>query len=255
MLVERLSELELAELTNGDIRLTAEGESYALNVLRAHRLWERYLADKTGFDESEWHERADLREHSLSEDELAALASELGNPLHDPHGDPIPTAEGDLVYHGGKPLNGMQPGQVVQIVHLEDEPEAVYAQLMAESLYPGMRLQLLDASPARIRFWAEGKEHVLAPIAAANISVRPLSVADSLAAAPSRHLDSLEPGESAAVVRLSSRCRGMERRRLLDLGIIPGTRIHGGDDQPQRRPRRLPHPRRARSRCASNRRA
>ena len=63
-LVERLTELELVELHNGDIRLTPEGETYALNVLRAHRLWERYLAEKTGFAESEWHERADWAEHT-----------------------------------------------------------------------------------------------------------------------------------------------------------------------------------------------
>lgn len=224
-LVERLSELELVELHNGDIRLTPEGETYALNVLRAHRLWERYLAEKTGFDESEWHERADLREHSLSEDDLAALASELGHPRHDPHGDPIPTAQGDLVYHGGKPLNGMAPHKPMQIVHLEDEPEAVYAQLMAEGLYPGMRLQLLEVSPTRIRFWADGREHVLAPIAAANVSVRPLPEAESIDESPLRHLDSLKPGETAAVVRLSSRLRGVERRRLLDLGILPGAKI------------------------------
>ncbi len=224
-LVERLTELELVQLVNGDIRLTPEGETYALNVLRAHRLWERYLAEKTGFAESEWHERADWVEHTLSEDDLAALSSELGHPMHDPHGDPIPTAEGDLVYHGGKPLNGMAPDKPLQIVHLEDEPEAVYAQLMAEGLYPGMRLQVLDVSPTRIRFWADGKEHVLAPIAAANVSVRALPAAEAVDDTPSRHLDSLQPGESAKVIRLSSRCRGMERRRLLDLGILPGTKI------------------------------
>lgn len=224
-LVERLSELELVELHNGDIHLTPEGETYALNVLRAHRLWERYLAEKTGFDESEWHEQADLREHTLSEEDLVALSSELGHPRHDPHGDPIPTATGDMVYHGGKALNGMEPGRPLQIVHLEDEPEAVYAQLMAEGLYPGMRLQLLEATPTRVRFWADGREHVLAPIAAANVSVRPLSQAERVDDLPSRHLDSLQPGETAAVVRLSSRLRGVERRRLLDLGILPGTKI------------------------------
>ena len=167
-LVERLTELELVELHNGDIRLTSEGETYALNVLRAHRLWERYLAEKTGFAESEWHERAYWAEHTLSEDDLAALSSQLGHPMHDPHGDPIPTAEGDLVYHGGKPLNGMAPDKPLQIVHLEDEPEAVYAQLMAESLYPGMRLVLVTP---RAALWRTARSTAGA-IAAANVSVR-----------------------------------------------------------------------------------
>jgi DtxR family Mn-dependent transcriptional regulator len=229
LLLDRLTQLELVHLENGDCRLTPEGESYALNVLRAHRLWERYLADKTGFDETEWHGQADRREHTLSTQELASLTTELGNPSHDPHGDPIPTAEGEVVGQGGKPLHAIQPGQVVQIVHLEDEPDTVYVQLQAEGLYPGMQVQLIEATGTRVRFWADGDEHVVAPVAAANISVRPLTAAPDAEGSPARaamvHLDSLKMGESGRVTGLMARCRGVERRRLLDLGIVPGTLV------------------------------
>ena len=222
-LLERLAEMELVTLTEEGYALTPEGETYALNVIRAHRLWERYLADQTGYSETEWHEIADLREHSLTPDEMRAISAELGFPAYDPHGDPIPTPEGHVVGHGGHPLSIMPPGQIVQIVHIEDEPDTIYAQLMAEGLYPGMQLQLLETTPTRIRFWARGRELVLAPVTAANVSVRPLQPSEETDMSAAKHLSSLALGESGKVLRLSSRLRGMERRRLLDLGIIPGT--------------------------------
>jgi DtxR family transcriptional regulator, Mn-dependent transcriptional regulator len=222
-LLDRLAELELVELTEDGYSLTAEGETYALNVIRAHRLWERYLADETGYRETEWHEMADSREHTLSPAEMTELSAVLGYPSYDPHGDPIPTPEGDLVGHGGQPLTIMQPGQVMRIVHLEDEPDTIYAQLMAEGIYPGMQLRLLETSPTRIRFWAGGREHILAPVTAANISVKPLPEREDLDVSAAKQLNVLQQGESAKVLRLSSRLRGMERRRLLDLGVIPGT--------------------------------
>lgn len=224
-LLDRLAELELVELTEEGYALTAEGETYALNVIRAHRLWERYLADQTGYSETDWHEIADLREHSLSADELKSLSAELGYPMYDPHGDPIPTSEGDLVQHGGQPLSIIPPGQTVRIVHIEDEPEAVYAQLTAEGLHPGMQLQLLETTPSRIRFWARGREYILAPVTASNVSVRPLQAREEVNISAAEHLSSLEVGESAKILRISPRLRGMERRRLLDLGIIPGTTV------------------------------
>jgi len=222
-LLDRLAELELVKVTESGYRLTPDGETYALNVIRAHRLWERYLADETGYAETEWHDLADSREHTLSPDEMKALSAELGFPAYDPHGDPIPTPGGNIVAHGGLPLTIMPLGQVVQIVHIEDEPDTIYAQLMAEGLYPGMQLRLLETTPARIRFWARGREMVLAPVTAANVSVRPLQANEAADVSAAEHLSELSVGESGKVLRLSSRLRGMERRRLLDMGIIPGT--------------------------------
>jgi DtxR family transcriptional regulator, Mn-dependent transcriptional regulator len=223
-LLASLDENGLVRVENGDFRLTSQGQGYALNIIRAHRLWERYLADKTGFAESEWHERAERREHALSPEEVDILSAELGNPSYDPHGDPIPTAGGDLMALGGTPLTAAQPGARLRIVHLEDEPEAVYAQLVAEGLYPGMELQLLEKSPSRVRFWAGGDECVLAPIVANNITVTP-RVIRQIEPSSTIHLASLQPGECGKVMALSPRCRAQQRRRLLDLGVLPGTLI------------------------------
>ena len=161
----------------------------------------------------------------LSPDETEALSARLGHPILDPHGDPIPTARGEFVPHGGQPLTTLTSGQVARIVHLEDEPAVVYAQLVAEGLHPGMEVQIKEATPQRIRFLAAGEERILAPILANNVSVMPLSVEQAAAIRQSESLADLAIGEMARVVTISPACRGLERRRFMDLGILPGTII------------------------------
>jgi DtxR family Mn-dependent transcriptional regulator len=224
-LLADLEARELVTLEGNEFRLTPSGRSYALHVIRAHRLWERYLAEETGFAMTEWHDRADSAEHDLSPSEADALAAELGHPTHDPHGDPIPTAAGQMVTHGGRPLNLMPPDRPLRIVHLEDEPEAMFAQIVAEGLSPGMVVQLIESSSRRVRFWADGDEHVLAPIVAANISVVPVRSRSLQKTEPGVGLSILRPEESGEVIHISQACRGSERRRFLDLGITPGTPI------------------------------
>jgi DtxR family Mn-dependent transcriptional regulator len=230
---ELLSQMQASQLLqwqNDNITLTPNGMESALHIIRAHRLWERYLAEKTGFSEAEWHSQAEMQEHQLTPEAANALAARLGNPTHDPHGDPIPTAQGKFVDHHGKPLNELMHDTPARIVHLEDEPETVYAQLVAEGLHPGQTVRLLEANGTRIRFWANGNEHVLAPIVARNISVVPLQVAaGEETAVPDQNsgtrLSDLPLGQTAEVIRISPNCRGAERRRFMDLGILPGTVI------------------------------
>lgn len=237
--MEILTDLEihnLIEVQGTDFKLTADGRDYALRIIRAHRVYERYLADQTGFSESEWHTRAHQLEHQISPEEVEILATQLGNPTHDPHGDPIPTADGVVIYQQERtPLTNLSIDTPARIVHLEDEPEAVYAQLVAEGLHIGQEIRLLETSPQRIRFWAGEDEHILAPILAANISVVPVSDKPKEEASPGQPLTTLKPGQEAKVVALSPRIRGAERRRLMDLGLLPGTTIEvemasaGGD--------------------------
>ncbi|MBS1254148.1 MAG: Iron-dependent repressor IdeR [Anaerolineales bacterium] len=214
---------ELLSVEGGSLRLTPSGRDYALHILRAHRLWERYLADETGFIETEWHERAERREHTLTRAEADALSAKLGYPTHDSHGDPIPTASGEVVSHGGKPLTAIGIDEPARIVHIEDEPQAIYAQLVAEGLHVGMTVRALEISPQRIRFWANGDEHLLAPIVAANVSVQPLPDEQIEEAEPGERLADLLVGEKGKVLSISRASRSVERRRLLDLGIVPGT--------------------------------
>ena len=224
-ILHRLEEQEYLQVDGDQFRLTPTGRDYALRIIRAHRLLERYLADATGFEEEEWHDRAERLEHSLSDEELDRLAAQLGNPTHDPHGDPIPTAQGEMIYHDRTPIINMEIGKPARIVHLEDEPEAVYAQIAAEGLHVGQIVRMIELSPKRIRFWAGGDEHLLAPIVAANIAVVPLPEEQQVEEVIGEPLTSLKIGEVAQVISISPRSRGVERRRLMDLGILPGTDV------------------------------
>lgn len=220
-----LQRMELIILEHGELQLTTIGREYALRIIRAHRLWEEYLAEKTGFDESEWHDQADHYEHLLSPEETKDLAQELGNPVYDPHGDPIPSPTGEFKHHPGKPLTSMDLDKPLRIVHIEDEPEDLYAQLVAENLAPGMYIRIMEKSPQRLRFWIGDEEHVLAPIVAANISVVPMPEENLPQIQPGIPLSTLGPGEKGQVVAISPRIRGAVRRRMMDLGILPGTEI------------------------------
>lgn len=216
----------LLELSENSFSLTDAGKRTATQIVRAHRLWERYLADTTGFDEGDWHRQAERLEHKLTEEELDRLSASLGHPTHDPHGDPIPTRRGEWVSHGGMPLSDLELGVPSRIVHIEDEPDVIYAQIVAEELHPNMIVEVDEVTANRIRFWTDDQEHVLAPIVAANISVLPLADENHDIQIEGVPLDSLQPGESGVVTGISSLSRGVERRRLFDLGIIPGTKIN-----------------------------
>ncbi|KAA3611176.1 MAG: hypothetical protein D8M58_14470 [Calditrichaeota bacterium] len=222
ILLEKLSGMNLVIFDVSKFNLTNEGRTYALKIIRMHRLWERYFADETGLSEMEWHKEAELREHTTTNAQAEQLAQHMGNPAFDPHGDPIPTAKGEIPPQKGKPLSELIEGEFAIITHIEDEPPALYAQLVAEGLNPGMQIHLLEKSSSKIRFTSEGEEIVLAPIVAANITTIQISK-DQQIEVPSKSLSDLAVGESGEVVMISKSCRGMQRRRLMDLGIIPGT--------------------------------
>jgi DtxR family Mn-dependent transcriptional regulator len=224
-IAEKLQSMELIIIENGEFLLTPAGRDYALRIIRSHRLWEEYLAEQTGFDESEWHDQAEKYEHLLSPEEAKDLAQQLGNPVYDPHGDPIPSSTGEFKHHPGKPLTSMDLETPLRIVHIEDEPEEIYAQLVAEGLSPGMFARISEKTPQRLRFWIGDEEHVLAPIVAANISVVPLPEEKIEQVQLGAPLNTLNPGEKGRVVALSPRLRGADRRRMMDLGILPGTMI------------------------------
>jgi DtxR family Mn-dependent transcriptional regulator len=225
-LLPQMEERGLLRVEDGDYHLTPQGRDYALHIVRAHRLWERYLAEHSGYDVDEWHDQAHRQEHLLSPEEVEALALRLNNPTHDPHGDPIPGSDGKMVVPQALALTSLEADQAARIVHLEDEPPALYAQLVAQGLHPGMEVRLLEKSAQRVRFWADSDEHVLAPIVAANVSVVPLPGLEiAVEQSDVERLSDLKPGEKAVVAGLSPTCRGSERRRFLDLGILPGTAV------------------------------
>jgi DtxR family Mn-dependent transcriptional regulator len=223
--VKLLAGLESRGLVRSDgsgLPLTDAGRAYARRVIRSHRLWERYLADLTSVKPGDWHDAAELREHTLTPDAVAELDARMGHPRYDPHGDPIPTESGELPPQSGVPLTALEAGQSGTIIHLEDEPREVYDQLAAAGLAPLMELQVLEATPSSLRFTADGSELTLVPVVASNITVQPRPTG-AVASGSSTTLAQLRPGEAAKVVRISPLCRGAQRRRLLDLGVVPGT--------------------------------
>jgi DtxR family Mn-dependent transcriptional regulator len=223
-IITHLQNMGLVQSSGENLLLTGEGRSYALRIVRIHRLWERYLADKTGTSETDWHSQAELKEHIISASEADKIAADLGNPLYDPHGDPIPTSSGEIHDIKGKPLNSMKPGETARIFHIEDEPPAVFAQLVAQGLYPGIHIRMISISKEKISFEANGEECILAPVLASGITVTEIPV-EEIILDKYKTLASLKIGETAEVAGISKACRGQQRRRLMDLGIVPGSKV------------------------------
>ena len=215
-LVAHMEARGLIRTTGAGIALTSSGQEIAVRVIRAHRLLERYLADELQMPLEAIHAAADRQEHSVTPEDAAELEARLGYPTHDPHGDPIPKADGQLASLDAIVLSEQPVGQPAVIVHLEDEPPELFRQIVAAGLEPGMRIEVLDASANQIVIWNGDREHVLSPVAAGNIFVAALPQP----AAPVIRLTALGPGTQGRVVALRS--QGLTRRRLLDLGMTPG---------------------------------
>jgi len=223
-ILSHLAHLELVEVGGTQPTLTADGRASALRVVRTHRMWERYLADRTGIPAGEWHDRAERVEHTLSAAAVDDLARSLGHPNWDPHGDPIPTSEGEMPPPRGHGLLQAEAGTVVEVVHLEDEPRAIYDDLLGRGLAPGGRLEVTEVSPRGVRVYTGGREWDVDAVSARNVTVRALPSGERADTARETLLDVL-PGEVVRVVGLSSACQGTQRRRLLDLGVVRGTEI------------------------------
>lgn len=222
--IDTLQDMGLITNTGDRFILTSEGRSYALRVIRVHRLWERYLADETSVNETEWHSQAEEMEHMMSIEAANELAAQIGNPIMDPHGDPIPSTKGELPQKIGIPITQLNEGEFAKILHLEDEPSTVYAQLVAEGLYVGQQIRMIEKSSNRIKFEANGEIAILAPIIANNISVN--LIPDSKNVVKSfKKLSDLSVGQKGTIVGIAKAVRGQQRRRLLDLGVVPGSEV------------------------------
>jgi DtxR family Mn-dependent transcriptional regulator len=141
-LVTRMEERGLVQITSDGLRLTPAGESWAMHVVRAHRLWERYLADDAGMPMSRLHQAAEKAEHQLTPESLDELEAHLGHPQRDPHGDPIPTAEGAIAPLNAVSLTEWPDGKPARIMHIEDEPDAIFQQILAAGLRPGATVRI-----------------------------------------------------------------------------------------------------------------
>lgn len=144
-MIKKLARLRLVEHTPyRGVVLTSGGEKVALEVVRHHRLLELYLAQALGVSLDRVHEEAERLEHVLSEELEERIAARLGQPTHDPHGDPIPTREGAVEDARHPLLAELEPGQGGVIVRVSDQSAGVLRALAARDLLPGARVRVTD---------------------------------------------------------------------------------------------------------------
>jgi DtxR family transcriptional regulator, Mn-dependent transcriptional regulator len=141
----RLQEMGLVEYERYQgASLTERGRLEAVRLVRRHRLIETFLLEHLGYDWQEVHQEAERLEHAVSDDFTRRLAEFLGHPEHDPHGDPIPSAEGTLEVDDSFPLNQAIAGQRLRISKVRDEDAAMLDYFGDRNLVPGRRLTVRE---------------------------------------------------------------------------------------------------------------
>ncbi len=149
-MIKRLAEQGLVEHERyKGVELTQEGRRLAIRMVRRHRVLEAYLVARLGYDWDGVHEEAERLEHAVSDTLINRMAGALGDPQVDPHGDPIPTADGwveDLVF---PPLVEVSVGSEAEIRRVStDDPERL-RYLASLGLKPGTRVTVIDRQPFR----------------------------------------------------------------------------------------------------------
>ena len=129
------------------VELTRAGERVALEVVRHHRLIELYLAEALDVPWDRVHKEAEVLEHAISRDLSERIAEKLGNPTHDPHGDPIPTRDGELVEQPTRPLAELQPGDDGVFVRVSDSDPDMLRYLSEQGISPGDTFEVVDKQP------------------------------------------------------------------------------------------------------------
>ena len=163
-MIKRLESMGLVEHEPyHGVQLTRAGERVALEVVRHHRLLELYLAEALGMSWDRVHDEAEVLEHAISPALSELIAAKLGNPTHDPHGDPIPTADGEIDESPTRPLSELEPGTQGVFVRVSDSDPDMLRYLAERGIAPGDRFEVLNREPFEgpltVRFG--GGSHVL----------------------------------------------------------------------------------------------
>ncbi|MEO0509850.1 MAG: metal-dependent transcriptional regulator [Verrucomicrobiota bacterium] len=146
-MVKALSDAGLVEYAPRiGVELTQPGCKLALHVLRRHRLIEQFLVEVLGFDWSEVHEEAEQLEHVVSDLLLERIDKFLGHPTEDPHGDPIPSAEGELREGSMSSLADCSIGQLVEVERIRDQDTEFLQYVAGTGLNPGAKLKVTARS-------------------------------------------------------------------------------------------------------------
>jgi DtxR family Mn-dependent transcriptional regulator len=129
------------------VRLTDDGRRVALEVIRHHRLLERFLADALGMPWDRVHAEAEVLEHVLSEELEELIATKLGNPDSDPHGDPIPNADLQLAERSTRSMETLARGDRGVFVRVSDADPEMLRYLASCGISPGDRFEVRDHQP------------------------------------------------------------------------------------------------------------
>lgn len=171
----QLGRLGLVETTAEGVRLTPEGQRRAGQVVRTHRLWERFLVDRAGLPWDEVHATADLIEHASTPAVTDALASAVGGQGTDPHGAPIPSKDGVVAPRAVEYLlSELRTGQTAVVTSVEDEDPDVLRALSALGLVPGKTVRLLDAKGESLRVVLNAEERTVSRRVARSVVLTPL---------------------------------------------------------------------------------
>jgi DtxR family Mn-dependent transcriptional regulator len=147
-MVKRLDGLGLVEhVPYKGVALTERGLKVALEVLRHHRLLERFLAEELGVPWDRVHDEAEVLEHVLSEELEELIAAKLGHPTIDPHGDPIPTAALEIVEPVTVGMDGLDVGNHGLFVRVSDSDPEMLRYLGARGIAPGETFEIVDKQP------------------------------------------------------------------------------------------------------------
>jgi len=160
------------------VRLTIKGRRHASQVLRRHRLIERFLVDVVGMDWSQVHHEAEVLEHAVSDTLLERIDEMLGFPDRDPHGDPIPSAEGTMPDQELIPLADCVDG-VFEVVRVLGDETAFLAWLDEQGLKPGAHVFVDSrdefAQTLQIKSGKRGHTRTIGASAAARLLVSPVA--------------------------------------------------------------------------------
>jgi DtxR family transcriptional regulator, Mn-dependent transcriptional regulator len=147
-MLRKLAELELVtHQPYHGVRLTEPGRRLALEIIRHHRLLELFLAEVLEMPWDRVHAEAEVLEHVLSNELEEMIDSKLGHPTHDPHGDPIPTAEFTIDERETRSLADLKPGAEGVFVRVSDSDPAMLRYLGERGVTPGARFEVVDRQP------------------------------------------------------------------------------------------------------------
>jgi DtxR family Mn-dependent transcriptional regulator len=174
-MLKTLDESKLATYTPYEgVRLTPAGRALALRVLRRHRLIEQFLSKTLSLPWDEVHEEAEHMEHAVSDALVDRIDAYLGHPTTDPHGDPIPQADGSIAAAADRPLSQCKPGERFRLARVTDQSPEFLRQLSQAGLKIGAQGCLIANDPARENMTVEiaNQNKSLSRDAAAKLMVR-----------------------------------------------------------------------------------